>query len=111
MNEANKPTAYIIRKAEPTDALGIATVHVKTWQCAYKGQIPDSYLDNLSIEKRRKTWNESLKKKEEGRHPIVAISENKIVGVILEKAVMKMFLMRLANCMAYMSPQNTLDKV
>jgi len=71
---------FTIRKAQPEDALGIATIHVKTWQCAYKGQIPDSYLDNLSIEKRRKTWNESLKKKEEVKHPIVAISENKIVG-------------------------------
>jgi ribosomal protein S18 acetylase RimI-like enzyme len=71
---------FTIRKAEPEDAPGIAKVHVKTWQCAYKGQIPNSYLDSLSIEKRSETWSESLKKKEEGKYPIVAVSENEIIG-------------------------------
>ena len=44
------------RPARPEDALDIATIHVKTWQHAYQGQIPDHYLSSLSIEARTKIW-------------------------------------------------------
>lgn len=50
-----------VRIANVDDALEIATVHVKTWQCAYRGQIPDAYLDSLSIEKRTERWKKQLK--------------------------------------------------
>jgi hypothetical protein len=38
---------FKIRDATPADAQGIAIVHVKTWQCAYRGQMPDSLLDGV----------------------------------------------------------------
>ncbi len=59
----------IVRKAKIEDATGIAEVHVLTWQCAYRGQIPDSYLDGLSIEKRTEGWREQIKLPEEGVLP------------------------------------------
>lgn len=71
---------YIIRNANPGDALGIATVHVKTWQCAYKGQIPDWYLDNLSIQQREETWKQALTTPKNGVHTFVAVSNNSIIG-------------------------------
>lgn len=40
----------VIRRAEPSDSSGIAVVRVKTWREAYKGLLPDSLLDNLSVE-------------------------------------------------------------
>lgn len=61
-----------IRLAVPDDAAGIATVHVKTWQFAYKGQIPNSYLDSLSVEKRTETWRTQLETPKEGVHTLVA---------------------------------------
>jgi GNAT superfamily N-acetyltransferase len=36
-----------IRPAAPDDALAIARVHVRSWQAAYRGLLPDSYLDSL----------------------------------------------------------------
>jgi len=36
--------SLIIREAQLKDAAGIAKVQVKTWQTAYKGQMPESYL-------------------------------------------------------------------
>lgn len=36
--------------AVPADASGIATVHIRSWQSAYRGQIPDDYLDRLGEE-------------------------------------------------------------
>ncbi len=43
-----------IRPATLDDAAAIAEVHVRSWQWAYRGQLPDEYLDGLSstIERR-----------------------------------------------------------
>ncbi len=49
-----------IREATPEDARGIAIVHVKMWQQTYRGQVPDSFLDNMSIEKRFEVWKSGL---------------------------------------------------
>lgn len=42
---------YLVRKATSEDAPAIAKIHVETWQSVYRGQMPDSLLDNLSIQK------------------------------------------------------------
>lgn len=49
-----------IRNAIIEDAKDIATIHVKSWQVVYKGLIPQSYLNNLSISKREKSWQKIL---------------------------------------------------
>lgn len=45
-----------VRPATPADAMDIAYIHVDTWQTAYRGMIPDSYLDNLSLAQRGNWW-------------------------------------------------------
>jgi len=52
--------SYIIRKAEVEDAPAVAKVHIETWQSHYRGQVPDDYLANLSIENRTKVWVEDF---------------------------------------------------
>ncbi|HEY7358877.1 MAG TPA: GNAT family N-acetyltransferase [Ktedonobacterales bacterium] len=42
------PDPAIIRPATLADAPAIAEVHVRSWQWAYRGQLPDEYLDGLS---------------------------------------------------------------
>ena len=44
------------RPATPADAMDIAYIHVDTWQTAYRGMIPDSYLDTLSLAGRGNWW-------------------------------------------------------
>ena len=73
-------SSFIIRPATENDAHGIATVHVKTWQCAYRGQIPDSYLDSLKISQREKMWSEMLSDPKEGMYTQIAEMNGKIVG-------------------------------
>lgn len=41
-----------IRSATPEDAAGVAGVHVRSWQVAYRGLLPDDYLDALRPEDR-----------------------------------------------------------
>jgi ribosomal protein S18 acetylase RimI-like enzyme len=70
----------IVRKAQLKDAAGIAKVQVEAWQSAYKGEIPDSYLDSLSVEKRTERWHDILSKPEDNADTIVAEVDGKIVG-------------------------------
>lgn len=41
-----------IRDATPEDAMEVARLHVRSWQVAYRGLIPDSHLDGLRVEDR-----------------------------------------------------------
>ena len=41
-----------IREGEPRDAEAIATIHVRSWQEAYRDQLTDEYLDGLKVEDR-----------------------------------------------------------
>jgi ribosomal protein S18 acetylase RimI-like enzyme len=47
-----------IRKATAQDAYGIAFIHVRSWQTAYRGHMPDEFLDGLDAEKRATMWRE-----------------------------------------------------
>ena len=49
-----------IRTAEPADAWAIAETHVATWRAAYRGHIPDDYLDGLSVADRAGGWRQVL---------------------------------------------------
>jgi GNAT superfamily N-acetyltransferase len=68
--------AMTVRPAVVSDAPAVASVHVRTWQAAYRGVIPDSVLDGLSVEARTSMW--------EGAIPSggvwVALVDDEIVG-------------------------------
>jgi GNAT superfamily N-acetyltransferase len=49
-----------IRLATPNDAERLATVHVEAWKSAYRGQVPDAYLDALSVQDRLDLWRKLL---------------------------------------------------
>ncbi len=49
-----------IRSATADDAPGIARVHVDTWRTAYRGIVPDGFLDNLSYQGRESRWHDIL---------------------------------------------------
>ena len=70
--------SIVFRNAHSDDVRGIAEVHVRSWQAAYRGQIPDSYLEGLSVEKRELMWTEILK--DQTRGVLVAEDEARIVG-------------------------------
>ena len=39
----NGPGAVTVRHARVDDALALGLVHVRAWQAAYRGQMPDDY--------------------------------------------------------------------
>jgi hypothetical protein len=54
---------YSIRKATSLDAEAITLVHVNSWQTSYTGIIEQSFLDNISFDKRLASWKEILQSK------------------------------------------------
>ena len=67
-----------IRTAVSNDAPAIAHVHVASWQSAYKGQLPDAILDNLSVERRQQYWQQEIH--EGGTAVFVAEVAGQVVG-------------------------------
>lgn len=45
-----------IRPARAEEAQRIAEIHVRAWQWAYRGLVPDPFLEGLSVENRAAYW-------------------------------------------------------
>ena len=45
-------SGLLIRPAEPPDALAVAGVHVRAWRAAYRGLMPEAYLNGMRPEDR-----------------------------------------------------------
>lgn len=70
-----------IRKAEPSDADGVARVHVDSWRETYVGIVPQEHLNTLSYEKRFQVWKRMLEDGRERGHCFVAEGESgKVIG-------------------------------
>jgi GNAT superfamily N-acetyltransferase len=52
----------LIRGALVTDAESIAAVHIRSWQTAYRGLLPDSFLDGLDreLDQRAAFWRREI---------------------------------------------------
>ena len=70
----------IIRLALAEDSHGIALVHVSSWQHAYRGIVPEAYLDQLSVADRERRWLEIFERG--GSETLVADREGQVVGFI-----------------------------
>ncbi len=49
-----------VRAATVKDAAHIATVHIRSWQAAYRGLVPQDYLDALDVSRRTESWQRAL---------------------------------------------------
>ncbi len=45
-----------LRPAEPSDALDVARVHVRSWQAAYRGLLPADFLASLDPQRRARSY-------------------------------------------------------
>ena len=67
-----------IRRATVYDAEPLAIVHVRTWQVAYRGLIPDETLDSLDVADRAARWRASIAKDQSDIY--VAVHDGSIIG-------------------------------
>ena len=74
-------TRLSVRRATPNDAPGIAVVHVTSWQRAYRGLLPQEFLDSLSVEARTRTWTQNLEQPLlPGAATFVAEHDGRVIG-------------------------------
>ncbi len=72
--------AVRIREGEPRDAEAIATIHVRSWQEAYRGQLSDEYLDGLKVEDRLAMHRHALERPPPEYRMWVAEEGDRVVG-------------------------------
>lgn len=53
-------TDSTVRPARTDDAEPIADAHVRGWQAAYRGLVPDAILDGFSVERRAGYWRDTI---------------------------------------------------
>jgi len=51
-----------LRRATPEDAAALAAVEVNCWRVAYRGLMPDAFLDGLSETEKATAWRQNLLK-------------------------------------------------
>lgn len=49
-----------VRQARDEDVRSIAEIHVRSWQAAYRGILPDELLNGLSVSERETSWRALL---------------------------------------------------
>ncbi|MCI0635685.1 MAG: GNAT family N-acetyltransferase [Actinobacteria bacterium] len=69
-----------IREANAADADVLGGIHVRAWQAAYRGQLSDEFLDELSVDDRAEQWRSSLQASHEGWRTWVADVDGRPVG-------------------------------
>ena len=69
----------IIREAVAADAVAMGHLHVRAWQSAYRGVMPDEYLDGLRADDRIAMWQGRIARTDL-RPLLVAVVDEEVVG-------------------------------
>lgn len=72
--------SYILRRAQVEDAPILAKVHVDSWQAAYRGIVPDTFLHGFTYSKREEAFQQALAAKAEETY---LLEEDEIPAAIL----------------------------
>jgi len=75
----------LVRQATPHDAEAIAEVHIRSWQVAYRGQLPDHYLDHLGheLDRRITLWRSEISSPRSATNEVwVAGTEAEVSGFV-----------------------------
>jgi ribosomal protein S18 acetylase RimI-like enzyme len=69
-----------VRAGVAADANAIARVHVRSWEAAYRGVVPDAVIDRFSVEDRERTWRERLSVRGAPSFTLVAEHDRRLAG-------------------------------
>jgi ribosomal protein S18 acetylase RimI-like enzyme len=71
---------FTIRPAAVADADAIGAVHVRAWHAAYRGVMPDEYLDGLRAQDRADGWRRHLTALRPDQKVLVVVDRDGVVG-------------------------------
>jgi GNAT superfamily N-acetyltransferase len=75
MEAHERAEAIGVRAGTLDDIPAVASIHVRSWQRTYRGQVPDAELDSLDVEQRASLWRRLMANPE---HVL-------LVGVVAER--------------------------
>ncbi len=70
------------RVAVKSDAEQIAALHAQSWRRAYRGMMPDEFLDGPVVAERIAVWRERLREERADRKVCLAVSDSRLVGFV-----------------------------
>ena len=70
----------VIRRPTLDDAAGTARVHALSWKSAYRGIVPDEFLDAIDVEEWAERHRRNMAEDPEDFVPLVAEMDGEIVG-------------------------------
>jgi ribosomal protein S18 acetylase RimI-like enzyme len=74
-------TPYLVRPLAAADVDAVARLHVAVWQTAYRGLLPDAFLDAISVERRTAMWRQIVER--QASPALLAEQDGCIVGFVL----------------------------
>jgi GNAT superfamily N-acetyltransferase len=76
--------SVVVRPPRPEDVAELGEVHVAAWQAAYRGMMPDDYLDGLRARDRAEWWAEVVRRPQrDDAVCLVAEVDGRVRGVVL----------------------------
>ncbi len=79
---AASTSTLVIRRAGTADARAIAEITVSGWQAAYRGLMPQGFLDGLSVPAREVGWRNLLENEGEGAASWIAERDGQVTGFV-----------------------------
>jgi GNAT superfamily N-acetyltransferase len=71
-----------VRTATELDADALADVYVRSWQAAYRGLMPDHYLDGMSVSEHAESWRRLIPTDAaKGKRTLVFEDDGRIAGM------------------------------
>jgi len=71
-----------VRDVLLTDVESLAKIRIRSWQKTYAGQMPDEYLNNLSLEKTITRWQELVANPERDTKILGAFIDGRLAGYL-----------------------------
>jgi GNAT superfamily N-acetyltransferase len=77
------PSPFVLRPGTPADAALIARMHTQSWTSAYRGILPDAYLDHEMPTERVTHWQTRIHELAEGAGDVfIAIKDELPIGFV-----------------------------
>jgi GNAT superfamily N-acetyltransferase len=74
--------SYTLVPARPDDAAAIAALHAESWRSAYRGLVPEGFLDGPVIAERLYYWISRMADEDEVRLILKAVENSTIAGFV-----------------------------
>jgi GNAT superfamily N-acetyltransferase len=71
-----------VRPAQLDDAPALTVAHVRAWQAAYRGLLPQPYLDGLDVDERADAWRQRLSQPTEDARSLVGTVDDRVAGFV-----------------------------